>query len=75
VLFKLVDPASEWTVDGAAVSPADFGTATDHDHAQGRGPGRGLSAGDVYGLYQHGKLRVDGDVSVAHRLGLLKGLL
>ena len=34
-----------------------------------------LSAGDVYGLYQHGKLRVDGDVSVAHRLGLLKGLL
>jgi 3-hydroxyacyl-CoA dehydrogenase/3a,7a,12a-trihydroxy-5b-cholest-24-enoyl-CoA hydratase len=26
-------------------------------------------------LYQHGKLRVDGDVSVAHRLGLLKGLI
>jgi 3-hydroxyacyl-CoA dehydrogenase/3a,7a,12a-trihydroxy-5b-cholest-24-enoyl-CoA hydratase len=25
-------------------------------------------------LYQHGKLRVDGDVSVAHRLGFLKGL-
>ena len=74
VLWKLVDPASEWTVDGAAVSPADFGTATatftlrDEDLAA-------VSAGDVYGLYQHGKLRVDGDVSVAHRLGLLKGLL
>ncbi|MFL5172119.1 MAG: SDR family NAD(P)-dependent oxidoreductase [Microvirga sp.] len=26
-------------------------------------------------LYQHGQLRVDGDVSVAHRLGILKGLL
>ena len=26
-------------------------------------------------LYQHGKLRVDGDVSVAHRLGFLKGLV
>ena len=29
------------------------------------------TAGD---LYQRGKLRVDGDVSVAHRLGFLKGL-
>ncbi|HLL24757.1 MAG TPA: SDR family NAD(P)-dependent oxidoreductase, partial [Kofleriaceae bacterium] len=26
-------------------------------------------------LYQHGKLRVDGDLSVAHRLGFLKGLI
>jgi 3-hydroxyacyl-CoA dehydrogenase/3a,7a,12a-trihydroxy-5b-cholest-24-enoyl-CoA hydratase len=26
-------------------------------------------------LYQHGKLRIDGDVSVAHRLGLFKGLI
>ena len=26
-------------------------------------------------LYQHGKLRVDGDISVAHRLGFLKGLI
>jgi 3-hydroxyacyl-CoA dehydrogenase/3a,7a,12a-trihydroxy-5b-cholest-24-enoyl-CoA hydratase len=56
------------------VSPADFGTATvtftlkDEDLAA-------LSAGDVRGLYQHGKIRVDGDVAVAHRLGLLKGLL
>jgi 3-hydroxyacyl-CoA dehydrogenase/3a,7a,12a-trihydroxy-5b-cholest-24-enoyl-CoA hydratase len=75
VLFKIVDPGSEWTVEGAAVSPADFGTAgttmtlKDEDLA-------GLSAGDrLRSLYQHGKLRVDGDVSVAHRLGLLKGLL
>ncbi len=26
-------------------------------------------------LFQHGKLRVDGDVSVGHRLGFLKGLI
>jgi len=26
-------------------------------------------------LYQHGKLRVDGDVGVAHRLGFFKGLI
>ena len=34
-----------------------------------------LASGNVKSLYQHGKLRVDGDVSVAHRLGFLKGLL
>jgi len=34
-----------------------------------------LAAGDVKSLYQHGKLRVDGDVSVAHRLGFTKGLI
>jgi 3-hydroxyacyl-CoA dehydrogenase/3a,7a,12a-trihydroxy-5b-cholest-24-enoyl-CoA hydratase len=26
-------------------------------------------------LFQFGKLKVDGDVSVAHRLGFLKGLI
>jgi len=26
-------------------------------------------------LYQQGKLRIDGDVSVGHRLGFLKGLI
>jgi 3-hydroxyacyl-CoA dehydrogenase/3a,7a,12a-trihydroxy-5b-cholest-24-enoyl-CoA hydratase len=35
----------------------------------------GLAAGNVKSLYQHGKLKVDGDVSVAHRLGFLKGLV
>src|SRR5262249_5488971 len=34
-----------------------------------------LSSGNMRSLYQHGKLRVDGDVTVAHRLGFLKGLL
>ena len=30
---------------------------------------------DVRALYQHGKLRVDGDMSVAHRLGFLQKLI
>jgi 3-hydroxyacyl-CoA dehydrogenase/3a,7a,12a-trihydroxy-5b-cholest-24-enoyl-CoA hydratase len=30
---------------------------------------------DARDLYQRGKLRVDGDVTVAHRLGFLKGLI
>jgi 3-hydroxyacyl-CoA dehydrogenase/3a,7a,12a-trihydroxy-5b-cholest-24-enoyl-CoA hydratase len=34
-----------------------------------------LASGNLKSLFQHGKLRVDGDVSVAHRLGFLKGLV
>jgi len=30
---------------------------------------------DARSLYQHGKLRVDGDVRVAHRLGFLHKLV
>ncbi len=34
-----------------------------------------LASGNLKSLFQHGKLKVDGDVSVAHRLGFLKGLV
>jgi 3-hydroxyacyl-CoA dehydrogenase/3a,7a,12a-trihydroxy-5b-cholest-24-enoyl-CoA hydratase len=34
-----------------------------------------LAQGNFRSLYQHGKLSVDGDVSVAHRLGFLKGVI
>ncbi|HVV83573.1 MAG TPA: SDR family NAD(P)-dependent oxidoreductase [Kofleriaceae bacterium] len=74
VAFKVTDPASAWTVDGTSVkegvhgAPATTFTIADADLA-------GLAAGDVRSLFQHGKLRVDGDVAVAHRLGLLKGLV
>ena len=34
-----------------------------------------LAAGNAKSLYQHGKLRVDGDMSVVHRLGMFKGLV
>src|SRR3569623_874538 len=66
VTFKVTDPAFEKTYDlgGDAVTVL---TIKDADLA-------GLSAGNAKSLYQHGQLRVDGDVSVAHRLGFLKGL-
>ena len=34
-----------------------------------------LAAGNIKSLYQHGKVRIDGDISVAHRLGFLKGVI
>ncbi|MBV8759310.1 MAG: SCP2 sterol-binding domain-containing protein, partial [Deltaproteobacteria bacterium] len=34
-----------------------------------------LASGNIKSLYQHGKVRIDGDISVAHRLGFLKGVI
>jgi len=79
VRFRVTAPEATWTVDLAAakpvVVPGERGDATatitiaDADLAA-------LAAGTTTAqdLYQHGKLRVDGDVGVAHRLGFLKGL-
>ncbi|MEO8553888.1 MAG: SCP2 sterol-binding domain-containing protein, partial [Kofleriaceae bacterium] len=66
VTFKVTDPAFEKTYDLGGDTAVTF-TIKDADLA-------GLSAGNAKSLYQHGQMRVDGDVSVAHRLGLLKGL-
>ncbi|MEP6860427.1 MAG: SCP2 sterol-binding domain-containing protein, partial [Deltaproteobacteria bacterium] len=66
VTFKVTDPAFEKTYDLGGTSVTTL-TIKDADLAQ-------LSAGNAKSLYQHGQLRVDGDVSVAHRLGFLKGL-
>ena len=76
--FTLKDPASTWTVDLASATPSvtagASGAATttltlaDADLAA-------LAAGAIRDLFQHGTLRVDGDVAVAHRLGLLKHLV
>jgi 3-hydroxyacyl-CoA dehydrogenase/3a,7a,12a-trihydroxy-5b-cholest-24-enoyl-CoA hydratase len=79
LVVKTTDPDSVWTIHAAGASPSVTQGATagasstltlaDADLAAlARGT---TSARD---LYQHGKLRVDGDVSVAHRLGFLKGL-
>ena len=74
IAFKIIGPDSAWTVDGGAAKEGLHGTATttltlaDADLA-------GLATGHARDLFLHGKLRVDGDVTVAHRLGLLKGLL
>ncbi len=79
VQFKVLGPDARWSVD-ATQSPAKIAegdapgaTATvtlrDEDLAE---LARGAPA---QSLFQRGRLRVDGDVSVAHRLGLFKGLL
>ncbi len=73
VQFNVTGPDGQWVIDGATVAAGRnsaataFLTVSDDDLAA-------LAAGttDVKTLFQHGKLRVDGDVRVAHRLGLLK---
>lgn len=73
------EPDARWVVDArsspAKVAEGDAPDATatltlrDEDLAElARG-------GSAQSLFQHGRLRVDGDVSVAHRLGVFKGLL
>ena len=77
IAFKVTGPDAIWTVDlagapsvkeGATGTPTATLTIADGDLAA-------LAGGAVRDLYQHGKLRVDGDVAVAHRLGFLKGLV
>ena len=67
VTFKVTDPDAAQTFDlggdtavTLAIKDADLPA---------------LAAGNVKSLYQHGQLRVDGDVTVAHRLGFLKGVI
>ncbi|MFT3693631.1 MAG: SDR family NAD(P)-dependent oxidoreductase [Kofleriaceae bacterium] len=67
VTFKVTDPAFEKTYELGGDTVTTL-TIKDSDLA-------GLAAGNTKSLYQHGQLRVDGDVSVAHRLGFLKGLV
>ena len=73
VQFNVTGPDGQWVVDGAKVTAgrssaaAAYLTLSDEDLAA-------LAAGtaDARALFQHGRLRVDGDVRVAHRLGVLK---
>jgi 3-hydroxyacyl-CoA dehydrogenase/3a,7a,12a-trihydroxy-5b-cholest-24-enoyl-CoA hydratase len=71
--FHIKDPDASHTLalGGSAPSKPDAVlTISDADLAA-------LAAGKATPrqLYQHGKLRIDGDVSVGHRLGFLKGLI
>jgi (3R)-3-hydroxyacyl-CoA dehydrogenase / 3a,7a,12a-trihydroxy-5b-cholest-24-enoyl-CoA hydratase / enoyl-CoA hydratase 2 len=71
--LKIVVEASEQTLQLGGADPNKVDatiTISDPDFAA-------LVSGkaNAKDLYQHGKLRVDGDVSVAHRLGFLKGLI
>jgi (3R)-3-hydroxyacyl-CoA dehydrogenase / 3a,7a,12a-trihydroxy-5b-cholest-24-enoyl-CoA hydratase / enoyl-CoA hydratase 2 len=67
--FKVTDPAAEHTLHAAGgITTTATLTIKDADLPA-------LAAGNAKSLYQHGQLRVDGDVSVAHRLGFLKGVI
>ena len=79
VAFVITDPESAWLVDCKSATPSvkegkDAAAATtfrlaDEDLKE---LVRGSEASD---LHQRGKLRVDGDVRIAHKLGLFKGLV
>jgi len=78
--FYVKDPDSDWVVDLANKPPAlksgktdgatTIITVDDADLAV-------LSSGEMttQSLFQRGKLRVDGDIQIAHRLNFLKGLI
>ena len=80
IRFAVTDPDATFTVDMAGVAPSvatgDGGeaaatfTVSDADLTA-------LVKGEATArdLFQRGKLRVDGDLSAAHRLGFLKGLI
>ncbi|HEX5064230.1 MAG TPA: SDR family NAD(P)-dependent oxidoreductase [Kofleriaceae bacterium] len=67
VTFNVTDPNTSQKFDLGSGAQATL-TIADADLPA-------LASGNPRSLYQHGKLRVDGDASVAQRLGFLKGLL
>jgi (3R)-3-hydroxyacyl-CoA dehydrogenase / 3a,7a,12a-trihydroxy-5b-cholest-24-enoyl-CoA hydratase / enoyl-CoA hydratase 2 len=85
VQFHVAEPASSWTVDAsgasarveAGQSPAAALTISLRDQDLATLTTSSPAAGGVtlQQLYQRGLVRLDGDVAVARRLGLLKGLV
>jgi 3-hydroxyacyl-CoA dehydrogenase/3a,7a,12a-trihydroxy-5b-cholest-24-enoyl-CoA hydratase len=75
--FKLTDPAAEWTVDLTGAGAVKEGPAKDAKAVftlSDETLAEIAKGGDVRALYQHGKLRVGGEIRLAHKLGFLKGL-
>jgi 3-hydroxyacyl-CoA dehydrogenase/3a,7a,12a-trihydroxy-5b-cholest-24-enoyl-CoA hydratase len=73
VKFEIKNPDASQTLDLGGADPKKVDavcTINDADLAE-------LASGKAtpQKLYQQGKLRIDGDVSVGHRLGFLKGLI
>src|SRR6185312_7686967 len=66
ITFNVTDPAASFNILGGS-SKATL-TIADADLPA-------LASGNIKSLYQHGKVRIDGDISVAHRLGFLKGVI
>lgn len=80
VQLHVRDPDACWTVDFGASPPSVAGgdsaqavTKLGIDDADLAALARGEA--DARDLYQHGKLRVDGDVAPARALGIFKGLI
>ena len=77
---RISEPDSDWTInmtsDGTGVSKGKAGKAVATLHLSDADL-TALVKGEAAAqdLYQRGNLRVDGDVTVAHRLGFLKGLI
>ena len=79
VQFKITGPDGAWTVDcskspgtvqdGTAANAAATFTLSDADLAAMTSGGK-----SAYNLFMHGTLRIDGDIRIAHRLGLLNKL-
>jgi 3-hydroxyacyl-CoA dehydrogenase/3a,7a,12a-trihydroxy-5b-cholest-24-enoyl-CoA hydratase len=80
VVFKVTEPEGAWTVDGSSPTAqvkdgAAAGAKTTITVADADLVALCKGTTSARDLYQHGKLRVDGDFSVAHRLGFMKGLV
>ncbi|HEX4870032.1 MAG TPA: SCP2 sterol-binding domain-containing protein, partial [Moraxellaceae bacterium] len=80
VQFHVRDPEACWTVDFSVAPPAITGgdsanAATKLGIADADLAALAKGEAEARDLYQHGKLRVDGDVAPAHALGIFKGLL
>jgi len=77
VAFRVSEPDGVWTVapSGSVETGAADGVIATLSLADADLAALVKGEATAQSLYQHGQLRVDGDVSVAHRLGVLKDLL
>jgi 3-hydroxyacyl-CoA dehydrogenase/3a,7a,12a-trihydroxy-5b-cholest-24-enoyl-CoA hydratase len=79
IAFHVTQPDATWRVDLASPAPgvtqAGGQAATTLTLSDSDLTALVKGEADVRTLYQHGKLRVDGDVRIARRLGFLNGLI
>jgi (3R)-3-hydroxyacyl-CoA dehydrogenase / 3a,7a,12a-trihydroxy-5b-cholest-24-enoyl-CoA hydratase / enoyl-CoA hydratase 2 len=79
VQFQIPDAQGKWVLDCRSNPPTVTAVSTDKADATLTLNDADLAVlvagqASAQSLYQRGKLRVDGDVRMAHRLGILKGL-
>lgn len=78
--FRITGPDGTWVVDGRGNTPSvkagtETAATTTLEIADADLVALAAGTTDAKALYQHGKLRVTGDVRGAHKLGFLKGLV